>query len=91
VKAGVDAARIDNLSAELALQDLQIKFPDHTDPLHLRQLAVQLEARRGASAAATADAPPGSAGDRIELNAHALSFTTGDGVEWPASSSENAF
>jgi uncharacterized protein (TIGR02099 family) len=88
VKAGVDSARIDNLSADLALQDLQVKFPDHTDPLHLRQLAVQLEARRSASADAAADAPPGAAGaagDRIELNAHALTFTTGDGVEWPAS------
>jgi uncharacterized protein (TIGR02099 family) len=82
VKAAVDAARIDAVTADLSLQDLQMKFPGPAEPLQLRRLEAQLEGRRGR---ADSPGPLANVGDeRMEFTAHGLSFTTGDGVEWPA-------
>ena len=84
LKAEIDAGRIESISVDVSLQDVQMKCSPQLDPLRLRQLVALIEARRGKPA--PGNTPSGSPGaERLELSVHGLRFTTGDGVVWPAS------
>lgn len=77
--AEMDAGRVESVSADVSLQDVQVKCGPQLEPLRMRQLVALIEGRRGKPAAGS----PGV--ERLELSVHGLRFTTGDGVVWPAS------
>jgi len=79
LKADIDAGRVEAISVDVSLQDVQMKCAPQLEPLRVRQLAALIEARRARPA------PDSPGAERLELSVHGLRFTTGDGVVWPAS------